>query len=93
MINGEASLCAHAVTVAELFSTSRETRARARAAAPTTSISGAELVTRYVFRWNRLGRKGQPCRLIARGTMNSCLLEFDDGFRVVTSRNALRRMK
>ncbi len=38
------------------------------------------------------GRKDQCCRLLARGSMNSCLLEFDDGWRMVTSRNALRRM-
>ena len=26
------------------------------------------------------------CRVIARGKLNSCLVEFEDGFRVVTSR-------
>jgi hypothetical protein len=47
----------------------------------------------YYYAWNRMGRKGQFCRVICRGTMNSCLLEFEDGFRVVTSRNALRKRK
>jgi hypothetical protein len=50
----------------------------------------------YVWRaigWRILDRKGQRCRVVARGTMNSCLLEFEDGFRVVTSRNAIRRRK
>jgi hypothetical protein len=37
-------------------------------------------------------RKGQPCRVLARGTLNSVLVEFDDGARVVTSRHAVRRL-
>lgn len=36
-------------------------------------------------------RKGERCRVLARGRLNSCLLEFVDGYRVVTSRNGLRR--
>ena len=36
-------------------------------------------------------RKGQPCAVLARGKMNSCLVMFKDGFTAVTSRNALRR--
>lgn len=36
-------------------------------------------------------RKGEVCRLVARGLMNSALIEFEDGYRVVTSRNGLRR--
>lgn len=47
----------------------------------------------YIFRWHRHGRKGQICRLICRGAMNSCLLEFEDGYRMVTSRNAIMRKK
>ena len=46
---------------------------------------------RYVYAWNRMERKGQPCRVIVRAKMNSCLIEFEDGFKAVTSRNALRR--
>jgi hypothetical protein len=45
----------------------------------------------YLYRWNRQGRKGQICRVLCRGSMNSCLLEFADGFKMVTSRNALKR--
>lgn len=45
----------------------------------------------YVWFWNRMGRKGERCRVIARGRMNSALLEFEDGFRAVTSRSGLRR--
>lgn len=35
-------------------------------------------------------RKGQKCRIVARGTMNAALVEFEDGRRVVTSRYAVR---
>lgn len=37
-------------------------------------------------------RKGDRCRVVCRGKMNSALIEFEaDGYRVVTSRNGLRR--
>jgi hypothetical protein len=37
-------------------------------------------------------RFGQRCRVLIRaGRLNSCLVEFADGFRCVTSRNYLRR--
>ena len=46
----------------------------------------------YVYFWDRMGRKGQLCRVLVRGKMNSCAVEFlADGFQAVTSRNALRR--
>lgn len=45
----------------------------------------------YPYRWDRQGRKSQPCRVFARGTMNSVGVEFADGYRMVTSGNALRR--
>lgn len=45
----------------------------------------------HIWYWHRLGRKGQPCRVIARGRMNSILVEFEDGYRVVTSRYAVRK--
>lgn len=38
-------------------------------------------------------RKGQPCKVLARGKMNSILVEFEDGYKVVTSRYAVRRAK
>lgn len=47
----------------------------------------------YVYRWDRQGRKGQPCEVLARGKMNSCLVRFEDGYTMVTSRNAIRRAK
>lgn len=36
-------------------------------------------------------RMGQRCRVLVRGSMNSALVEFEDGFRVNTSRNYLRK--
>lgn len=48
---------------------------------------------KYVYRWNRQGRKGQLCTVEMRGTMNSCLVRFEDGYRMVTSRNALAKAK
>lgn len=47
----------------------------------------------YVYHWNRCGRKGQRCKVTARGKMNSCRLEFDDGFIMITSRNAIRKLQ
>jgi hypothetical protein len=47
----------------------------------------------YVYRWSREGRKGQTCRVLVRGKQNSCLVEFADGFRMVTSRNAIKKNK
>lgn len=44
-----------------------------------------------VYRWDRCGRKGQPCRVTARGTMNSVRVVFADGFTMITSGNALRK--
>jgi hypothetical protein len=46
----------------------------------------------YIYRWDRCGRKGQRCTVTARGTMNSCRVEFEDGHVMITSRNALRRV-
>lgn len=49
----------------------------------------------YVWRWStRLPeRHGQFFRVLARGALNSCLAEFEDGARYITSRNALRKRK
>lgn len=38
-------------------------------------------------------RKGRPCRVLVRGKLNSILVEFADGYKVVTSRYAVRRRK
>ena len=49
-----------------------------------------------IWIWNPNGfrildRKGQHCRVVVRGKKNSALLEFEDGFRVVASRNGIRK--
>lgn len=36
-------------------------------------------------------RFGQACYVLARGKMNSCLVESDDGYKVITSRNYIRK--
>jgi hypothetical protein len=50
----------------------------------------------YVFVWAnnpvRAALQGRRCRVLVRSRrLNSCLVEFEDGERVVVSRNALRR--
>jgi hypothetical protein len=47
----------------------------------------------YVYRWDRQGRKGQPCRVTARGARNSIRVEFPDGFVMITSGNAIMRWR
>ena len=48
-------------------------------------------MTSYIWRVKtRLPKRFlSPCRMIARGRMNTCLIEFEDGLRVITSRNYL----
>ncbi len=36
-------------------------------------------------------RKGERCRVVARGSMNSAVIEFEDGYRVCTSRSGIRK--
>lgn len=39
-------------------------------------------------------RFGERCYVLARGRMNSCLVKFvSDGYRVITSRNYVRKVK
>lgn len=38
-------------------------------------------------------RKGQSCTILARGCMNSILVEFSDGYKVITSHYAVREEK
>jgi len=38
-------------------------------------------------------RKGEPCRVLARGKRNTVLVQFEDGVLVTTSRYAVRRRK
>jgi len=46
----------------------------------------------YLYRWNRMGRKGHRCIVLCRGSMNSCMVRFEDGHEAVTSRNALAKV-
>jgi hypothetical protein len=60
----------------------------------------------WVWRWRTVGpparkvpwfadgvdRAGRACRVVVRSIrMNSALIEFEDGYRVVTSRGGMRR--
>ena len=47
----------------------------------------------YIWFWKKKlpQYKGKRCKVLARGKMNSILVEFEDGYRVVTSRYAVRR--
>ncbi len=50
----------------------------------------------YIYRWGnnpaRVKLKGRKCRVLARGSMNSCMVKFlDTGERQIISRNALRK--
>lgn len=54
----------------------------------------------YLYSWGPRGnlpgamsRKGQRCRVLVRGGMNSALVEFEDGYRAVISRSALRKAR
>jgi len=47
-----------------------------------------------IYAWGnnsvRAKMKGKRCRVLARGKMNSVLIEFEDGTKTVTSYRALR---
>lgn len=56
---------------------------------PALASSGYDRV--WWWRENLPHRKGWPCRVIARGALNSALIEFLDGDRHVVSRFAFRK--
>lgn len=47
----------------------------------------------YIYRWDRQGRKGQTCQVTARGKFNSIRVVFEDGYEMITSGNAIRRVR
>jgi len=51
----------------------------------------------YYFAWGnnekRAKMKDRPCKVTARGKMNSCEIEFEDGQKEIVSRNSLRKRK
>lgn len=56
-------------------------------------IEAIILLTHYWRIRTRLPERfGQHCRIIASGKRNSYLIEFEDGYRVVTSRWSVRKM-
>lgn len=36
-------------------------------------------------------RTGQKCRVLVRGKLNNALVEFEDGYKIITSRNYMRK--
>jgi hypothetical protein len=48
----------------------------------------------HSWRWRKWlpERYGQSCRVLANGRLNSALVEFEDGHRVITSRYAVRKI-
>lgn len=57
-----------------------------------TDRPAARQLYRWFWRARLPDRHGQTFHVLARGKLNSCLVEFADGFRVITSRNALRKV-
>lgn len=51
----------------------------------------------HIYTWRnnskRLALYRRPCRIIARGAMNSILVEFENGQREVVSGNSIRKIK
>jgi hypothetical protein len=47
----------------------------------------------HTYHWHRQNRKGQPCEVLSRGRMNTVVVRFADGYRMATSRYAVRRAK
>lgn len=49
----------------------------------------------YIFFWKNNQRrtelKGKKLKVLCRGRMNSCLVEFENGNKEIISRNAIRR--
>uniref|UniRef100_A0A6H1ZCP7 Uncharacterized protein n=1 Tax=viral metagenome TaxID=1070528 RepID=A0A6H1ZCP7_9ZZZZ len=48
----------------------------------------------HFYRIKRWGstRFGEPCRVLAGGRNGSILIEFEDGYRMVTTRHGVRRL-
>jgi hypothetical protein len=65
--------------------------AKARLARRPLPPTPADTLYRWYWRKVLPDRHGQLFQQLARGTMNSCLIRFEDGRCYVTSRNALRR--
>ena len=56
-------------------------------------LPGLDVLTHYWRVRRRLPERfGRPCRVLARGSNNTILVQFEDGYRVATSRNYVRRI-
>lgn len=58
----------------------------------TPSVADFQPTHRWWWRAKLGERNGEPCAVLARGRMNSILVSFADGHRVLTSRHAVRRL-
>lgn len=51
----------------------------------------------HIYNWGnnekRKTLKGRKCKIICTGSMNSCMIEFENGQKEITSRRALRKIK
>ena len=58
-------------------------------------IFSTDMEYSYIWFWKKRlpGRKGKACKVLARGKMNSILVEFSDGYKVITSRYAVRKSR
>jgi hypothetical protein len=89
MDDARSELATHPELAIRLFPLADAQAADALKLTPGQSV-GSQSAQVYRYRWDRHGRKGQRCWVFARGTMNSVDLEFEAGFRMVSSGNALR---
>jgi hypothetical protein len=66
----------------------------ARSGIPKANKPAEEKTFPYIWFWRKRlpERKGQKCRILARGRLNSILVEFPDGYIVITSRYAVRKI-
>lgn len=58
-------------------------------------MTAAREPQRYCWRWRKRlpERYGETFTVLAHGSLNSCMIKFDrDGWIVITSRNALRKV-
>jgi hypothetical protein len=47
----------------------------------------------HTYEWKKLpDRKGAYCILLSSGKKNSVLVQFEDGFKIITSRYAIRKV-
>lgn len=58
------------------------------------SVRGRSHEMTHMWYWRKWlpERHGQPCRVVATGRMNAALIEFEDGYRVISSRYAARKL-